>query len=275
VESLRFSPDGVFLISLGDQNDRGLFVWKWKEERKMCQNKLSKPVLALAFSPEQDFFVTGGYQHLKYWYMDEDKKEPLTRQNGNTAIMESQAADLEKVKFKVFVGVSIYEAKVYSLASDGHVYVFDKQRTLVKWMNIRVDRAFGCQVSQGRLFCACSDGVLRVFKTENLQHIVTMAKPPPLGQTNILVGVSKIKIPTSEESRFADIVCCIVDETFNRIVALYSDRMMFIWDIKQFDSLNVYRTFLSHRGPIHDIQLIPNSLPVGIGAKPNALQLTA
>lgn len=87
---------------------------------------MSKPVLALTFSPDQDFFVTGGYQHLKYWYMDETNKEPLTKQNGTTAIMESQAADLEKVKFKVFVGVSVFESKVYSLASDGHVYVFDK-----------------------------------------------------------------------------------------------------------------------------------------------------
>jgi hypothetical protein len=39
-----------------------------------------------------------------------------------------------------------------------------------------------------------------------------MARPPPLGQTNILVGVSKIKIPTNDESVFADVVCCVVDE---------------------------------------------------------------
>lgn len=72
VEALKFSPDNTYLVSLGDQNDRGLFVWKWQEEKKVCQNKLSKPVLALAFSQKQDFFVTGGYQHLKYWYMDEE-----------------------------------------------------------------------------------------------------------------------------------------------------------------------------------------------------------
>lgn len=39
---------------------------------------------------------------------------------------------------------------------------------------------------------------------------------------------------------------------------------MFIWDIKQLDKASVYRTFMSHNGPVHDIQLIPNSLPVGL-----------
>ena len=120
-------------------------------------------------------------------------------------------------------------------------------------MTIKVDRAFSCQISEGRLFCACADGVLRVFKSDTLSHIVTMARPPPLGQTNILVGVSKIKIPTDDTSRFADIMCCLVDEVNKRVVALYSDRMMFIWNISKFDHINVYRTFLSHLGPIHDI----------------------
>jgi len=80
--------------------------------------------------------------------MDETTGEPLTKQTTDkVAIMESHSAELEKVRYKVFVGVSIAEQKVYSLACDGHVYVFDKQRQLLKWMNIKVERAFGCQVS--------------------------------------------------------------------------------------------------------------------------------
>jgi hypothetical protein len=39
-----------------------------------------------------------------------------------------------------------------------------------------------------------------------------MSRPPPLGNTNILVGVSKIKIPTNDDSRFADVLCCFFDE---------------------------------------------------------------
>lgn len=82
VEAIRFSPDSRYLVSLGDTSDKGLFLWNWQEEKKITQNKLSKPVLVLAFSDRQDFFVTAGYQHLKFWYFDEVSKEPLTKQQG-------------------------------------------------------------------------------------------------------------------------------------------------------------------------------------------------
>lgn len=131
---------------------------------------------------------------------------------GRDSIMESKTADLDKVKFKVFVGVCIYESKVYAVASDGHVYIYDKQRKLLKWMNLKVDRAFGCSVSEGRLFCACSDGIMRIFKTETLEHIITLSRPPPLGETNILTGVSKIKIPSNNKTKFADILAVRLDE---------------------------------------------------------------
>ena len=36
VESVKFSPDSKILISLGDQNDKGIFVWDWINERKIC-----------------------------------------------------------------------------------------------------------------------------------------------------------------------------------------------------------------------------------------------
>lgn len=61
IESLLFSPKNDFLITLGDVNDRGLFVWDWRNERIISQNKLSKPALAMAISDKQDFFVTAGY----------------------------------------------------------------------------------------------------------------------------------------------------------------------------------------------------------------------
>ena len=71
VECLKFTPNSEFLISLGDPNDRGLFVWDWRNEQRVTSNKLGKPVNTFAFSQNNSFFVTAGFQHLKYWHFDE------------------------------------------------------------------------------------------------------------------------------------------------------------------------------------------------------------
>jgi|APCry1669190288_1035285.scaffolds.fasta_scaffold16979_1 hypothetical protein len=42
-------------------------------------------------------------------------------------------------------------------------------------MDIDVKRAFYCQIDQKNnlLFCGCSDGVIRIFNSQNLNHIST------------------------------------------------------------------------------------------------------
>jgi len=122
--------------------------------------------------------------------------------------------------------------------------VYDKQRKLTKWMNIKVEKALSCTMTNEYLFCGCSDGIVRVFGTKSLEHIITLPKPPPLGSANIESGVKKIRIPATKDSKFADIVAILIDEVNQRVVVLYSDKMMFIWDIKNLDKISVYRTAL-------------------------------
>jgi mitogen-activated protein kinase binding protein 1 len=194
VEALRFSPDNRFLVSLGDADDRGLFLWNWREEKKISQNKLTRPVLSVAFSENQDFFVTAGYKLLKFWQMDE-KGDPILITKGNKTTWGNREANLEKVRFKVFVGVYIYQELIYTITADGYVYLFSKEPEMLKWMNIRVERAFGCQVSDGKLYCACADGIIRIFECTTLKHILTMPKPPPLGGSNLTGSTSsKVKV---------------------------------------------------------------------------------
>ena len=73
-----------------------------------------------AFSEQGEFFVTAGYQHLKYWYFDENGRvvktdggsvaagggNAIAGANAKESIMESKSADLTKVKLKIFVGVA-------------------------------------------------------------------------------------------------------------------------------------------------------------------------
>jgi len=124
--------------------------------------------MTLEFNEKQEFFVTAGYQHLKYWFFDPETKKVVAKTKDN--IMESKTAELTKVKCKVFVGVGCKEDLVYSLAKDGHIYMFDKNRKLLKWMNIKVDRAFSCSISNDTITCACSDGIIRLFETKTLSH---------------------------------------------------------------------------------------------------------
>jgi hypothetical protein len=54
---------------------------------------------------------------------------------------------------------------------------------------------------------------MRVFEAATLKHLLTLSKPPPLGTTNILAGVSRIKIPQDKDSMFGDILAGLIDET--------------------------------------------------------------
>jgi hypothetical protein len=146
--------------------------------------------------------------------------------------MESKSADLTKVKVKVFVGVGCRLQQVFALAEDGHLYVFDKSRRLVKWMDIKVTRAISLAISNEFLICGCSDGVVRLFSTADLTHQLTLPKAPPLGQANIVSGVAKVRIPKDPSQRFADVVGVSFDEINKRLLMLLSDKMMLIWDFR-------------------------------------------
>lgn len=60
-----------YLISLGDANDRGLFVWDFQKQERVTSNRLGRSVNAFAFDSKQRYFVTAGYSHLKFWYFEE------------------------------------------------------------------------------------------------------------------------------------------------------------------------------------------------------------
>lgn len=98
-----------------------------------------------------------------------------------------------------------------ALATDGHLYVYDRSRKLTKWMNIKVERALSCVLGGDMLYCACTEGVVRIFSAKTLEHIMTLPKPPPLGQANVESG-KKIRIPTSKDSKFADALAVLIDE---------------------------------------------------------------
>ena len=49
IQTIKFSPNCDYLISLGDANDRGLFVWDFQKEERVTSNKLGRAVNCFSF----------------------------------------------------------------------------------------------------------------------------------------------------------------------------------------------------------------------------------
>ena len=124
------------------------------------------------------FFVTAGFHHLKFWYL-----ESLTYMQKSDEMMESKSADLSRIKgSKVFVGVVCCSQGVFAMAQDGMVYVYDGARKLIKWMNAKLGSGATCiSIGKEHLYCGGYDGLLRVFGLKNLEHVLAFPRPPALG----------------------------------------------------------------------------------------------
>jgi WD40 repeat protein len=49
IEALIFSPNLEYLVSLGDRNDKGLFIWDWRKQTRLTSNGLKVYAKSIAF----------------------------------------------------------------------------------------------------------------------------------------------------------------------------------------------------------------------------------
>jgi len=103
IQSLRFSPNSDFLVSVGDSNDKGIFVWDTKtggsdaaqqpqndgsdavsnQFKIVSSNQVTSYINGFAFHREQRYMVTVGYSHLKLWDFLELQKARDERKIGD------------------------------------------------------------------------------------------------------------------------------------------------------------------------------------------------
>ena len=260
IEWVVFSPDCSHLVSIGNEHDMGLFVWNWSQEKRVSSNKITKRILTISFSPSGDFFVTGGVKNIKMWNFD--KGRPVTTASSSTAevkCMASKNFDLAEMKEKTFCSVAVGKESVFALTSEGFLCVFTAERAMDKWMDLHVGNGYVLTTSGKYLVCGCADGIIRCFDSNTMSHIVTLPRPPPLGQANISPDKKRIMIASEPNSVFADTVGLLLLENNSKLYALYSDRTVFTWDISRLEAITVYRASLHHSAAINDIQILPSS----------------
>lgn len=99
--------------------------------------------------------------------------------------MASHNVDLAEMKGKTFVSVAAARGNIFSITEDGIICVFTLERTMDKWMHLHVNAGYSICAFSNLVACGCSDGIIRCFDADTLEHIITLPRPPPLGEANI------------------------------------------------------------------------------------------
>eukprot|EP00826_Nyctotherus_ovalis_P065234 TRINITY_DN9584_c0_g1_i19.p1 TRINITY_DN9584_c0_g1~~TRINITY_DN9584_c0_g1_i19.p1 ORF type:complete len:745 (-),score=169.08 TRINITY_DN9584_c0_g1_i19:1108-3342(-) len=119
-----------------------------------------------------------------------------------------------------------------------------------KWMDLKAVKGFVCEVNSKYIVCGCTDGLIRLFDPSNLQHIITLPKPPPLGRANV-------PQPAKIDKRlYADVVAILVDSQSERITAIYSDRTIIVWELKELPKVFMSYSLVPHSAPVNDIGMV-------------------
>lgn len=179
--ALAFSPDGRYLVSIGNDDSHTLAIWNWEEEKakkgknepivdQMCSKA---PVYGITFnkiSHDSDEskgryeFVTTGEKMLKVWTASAlDNKEKKNRVL--TSRMPSTYSK-SKIVVKHFNGVACLKDNVFVVGTEaGHLYKV-KDTDLLKFWQAH-EGAVGAVCSAGENFASVGeDGKVRLWSEE-------------------------------------------------------------------------------------------------------------
>ncbi|KAL9650432.1 hypothetical protein ABK040_004656 [Willaertia magna] len=260
VRCLAFSNDTKYLVSVGEENDGTFKLWDLNacinannnssisnNNKAICiSGKNSRKPYDVAFSPDGNFFVIVGDKFIKYCHIEQV--------NGNLEVKSTRCI-LGNFKDSTFVSVDVLRTKegieFYAVTSQGILCVINENRQITKWLDLKVKTAYSVSVNEEFVCCGCSNGVIRLFEPNTLKFKCTLPRPPSIAQ-QFNQG--------SKENECQ--IHCMASRLFDnkQLVAIYSDRSFFIWDISNTQRIAKYRSFLSHSDSIWDIDLLPDSI---------------
>lgn len=262
VLSLSFSPNMRYLVSIGFQHDGYLYVWDWKKGIKLAGNKVTSRVNAVSFSKDGSYFVTAGLRHVKYWYLDAGGRIPKRRNlsSRETQVLDGRSGILGVLRDANFVDVACdrnsNNGYTYFITDLGILCIFKEGRVIDKWVDLQVKSAFSISVSSNYVICTCSEGVIRLFDLVTLKYAGILPKPHPLG-TDISLVTSPDMVRTTD-AFYPDAVAMVYNEASQRVISVYSDRSLYIWDIRDLKKIGKYRSFIFHSDCVWGVEPCPN-----------------
>ncbi|KAI9347797.1 WD40-repeat-containing domain protein [Zopfochytrium polystomum] len=266
VHAVQFSPNAKYLVSVGLQHDANIYVWNWASGQKLSQNRASSLVHAVQFESGGRYFATAGAQHFWLWNMEVGKltKPPSYSAPTRTALpqLDGERAILGDHKNETFVDIALFCVseeirQIYSITERGVLVCFDSEYVMEKWVDLKVEAGRCIALCERFIVCGCAQGVVRLFEPITMKHLQTLPRPHPIGfDVSSAVG-SRLKTSQAPGEAYPSVVAIKVNSKGDRIIAVYDDHSLYIWDVEDLRHIGKYRSFLYHSDSIWGVEAVP------------------
>ena len=265
IEKILFMKDDRFILSIGNDDDKIMNILDIKNKHHIFSSKFNRPILCTEVSDE--FIILCGTGFIKKYNYEKlliASHEELESKN----LMQKSLVDLSKLQKCSFMSTVIYENsldknlnKIFFMTLDGYLVEMKyNESKLSRWVHLKAQYGFSLAIWKNMIGCGLSDGIYRVFNADNLNHVLTLQRPPPLGKLNLEVNSIKINSNINSQKNGKDIFPDIIATTYNyfheKLIVIYSDKTFFIWDINQLNNVHIYRNNIFHTGGIKAMDYI-------------------
>uniref|UniRef100_A0A0K0F426 WD_REPEATS_REGION domain-containing protein n=1 Tax=Strongyloides venezuelensis TaxID=75913 RepID=A0A0K0F426_STRVS len=251
IGAVKFSNDDELLISVGNQHDKAIAVWNWRQEVIVAKNNLTSHICAIDVSENGEYFVTVGVRHVKFWNLS--KPEEMK------GILQGRSAILSDKRNNTFTDVVC--------ASNNRCFALTSTRQLIEFQDKKLINSYETEemvpyslaISDNWLFMGCDNGDIEVYDIDTLQKVTRLPKPHWLGcdpETikNISFFDHKSHPPTS---RYPNVHSMVFWKKSNYLTAFYSDRSYYTWGISSDLSVKKVASSNFHVGAVFGLEVYP------------------
>eukprot|EP00898_Chlorokybus_atmophyticus_P000358 jgi/Chlat1/1322/Chrsp118S01722 len=252
------SASGKHLVSVGVHHDGLIVLWDWKNATQLTRHKATPAgisIRSVAFSEDGHSFFTSGPQHLKLWHVPTSSS---SRSKGAAA--EGKALTTGTLKDSTFVSLAVGSdgGSVYAVTNEGVLCSFAKGRSIDKWVELKVRRAFAVAVCDSRVACACSDSTVRLFTAGTMQYEATLPRPSSSSMLHGANASSPVVANKGADAKLPDAVACaFLGESKDCLAVAYSSHSILVWDLRNTAKIGRSRSLLAHASCIWDIASVP------------------
>uniref|UniRef100_A0AC34QLF2 Uncharacterized protein n=1 Tax=Panagrolaimus sp. JU765 TaxID=591449 RepID=A0AC34QLF2_9BILA len=255
INCVRFTHDSRRLISIGNQHDRSIVVWHWKEQRKGAENRLTSQVNAMDISYDGNNFVTVGVRHVKFWMLGETDRAL----NGRSAILAEQRTN-------TFLAVCC--------APGNKTFAITNTRILVEFLDKKIVNTFEMKgdvpqsITLGPsnyLLVGFSNGLIRAIHSETFEVTHLHGKPHyhyhDIADATDFSNFYKNIAQNSAVANFPDVRGITFFKKTNTLTVLYSDRSIYQWSLTNDFRQSLIHGYRNHVGAIMDLEMVPMNYP--------------